>query len=171
MNPEERREYLLNLLKNSSLPLTGTELGEKCNVSRQVIVQDIALLRVKGANILATPQGYIYMNPTPVGLSQRTLACQHTRDDIEDELETIVGLGGKVIDVIVEHPVYGEIKGMLMLSSQDDVKRFMHSLQTTGAAPLSYLTKGVHLHTIEVESDRQFEEIKKQLKIKGYLVE
>lgn len=162
---------MLQLLQKSSSPLTGAELGAKCGVSRQIIVQDIALLRVKGARIMATPQGYLLVNSNLSGLPQYTLATHHLPEEIEDELRTIVDEGGKVIDVIVEHPVYGEIKGMLMLSSREDIARFVSRINFTNAAPLSSLTNGVHLHTVEVKSKKQLNAIKNNLKQKGYLLE
>jgi transcriptional regulator of NAD metabolism len=171
MNAEERRAFLLQLLQNSSSPLTGTELGMKAKVSRQVIVQDIALLRVKGAKIMATPQGYILLRSNPSRLAQHTLACRHLPEEIGSELETIVAQGGKVIDVIVEHPVYGEMRGMLMINSQEDIECLLDHLKATDAAALASLTNGIHLHTVEVESAEQLKTIRTALREKGYLLE
>ena len=171
MDANERREEILKTLRDSHEPVKGTDLSEKLGVSRQVIVQDIAILRAKGENILATPQGYLI--PKTYGKSKliKTIACIHkNNEDLEDELKIIVDLGGKIVDVIVEHPLYGEIKSQLQIDSRHDLKLFMDSLNKTKAEPLSSLTSGVHLHTIEVENEEIFEKIKNTLLEKNYLI-
>ena len=152
-------------------PIKGTELAEKFGVSRQVIVQDIALLRAKGEDILATPQGYIVLKKEKAANIVRTIACKHTGyKEIEDELTTVVDMGGKVLDVIVEHPLYGEIKSPLMISSRLDVEEFMKNLKATNAEPLSSLTDGVHIHSIEAKNEETLKKIKAGLEEKGYLI-
>ena len=140
-------------------------------VSRQVIVQDIAILRAEGNEIIATPQGYIMLKYPLDKMEKKIIACSHDRSGIEDELKTIISLGGKVIDVIVEHPVYGELKGMLMLSSIYDVDVFIKKLDEGEGQPLLVLTGGVHLHTIEAESKKKLNMIEEMLKDKGYLID
>nr|WP_268233517.1 3H domain-containing protein [Tissierella pigra] len=101
----------------------------------------------------------------------KTIVCNHkNNEELEDELRTIVDLGGKVIDVIVEHPLYGEIKSQLQIGSRHDLMLFMDNLKTTKAEPLSSLTDGVHLHTIEVNSEEIFHKIKEALSKKKYLI-
>lgn len=170
MDAEKRREILLTMLSNASLPVSGSRLSEELGVSRQVIVQDIALLRAGGQDILATPQGYILMKSLARRPS-RVFACRHGVEGIEEELNTIVNLGGKVVDVIVEHPLYGELKGLLMLSSQAEVKKYMEKYRASQAEPLSALTKGVHLHTVEAENMEQLENISRELKERGFLLD
>jgi len=170
MDSKERREEILNILCNWEGPVKGTELAEKLGVSRQVIVQDIAILRAGGEKIIATPQGYIMLK-NGEGKLIKSIVCKHSGyDEIEDELNTIVDMGGKALDVIVEHPLYGEIKSPLMISSRLDVSDFMKNLIKTKAEPLSSLTDGVHIHTIEVEDERTFEKIVNSLKEKKYLI-
>lgn len=170
MESAERRLEILNSLKQLEKPIKGTELAEKFGVSRQVIVQDIALLRAKGEDILATPQGYIILKKEEVNVI-RTIVCKHSGyNEIEDELITIVDMGGKVLDVIVEHPLYGEIKSPLMISSRLDVEEFMKNLKATKAEPLSSLTDGVHIHSIEARDEETLEKIKVALWQKGYLI-
>ena len=171
MESTERRSEILNSLKQLEKPIKGTELAEKFGVSRQVIVQDIALLRAKGEDILATPQGYIVLKKEKAANIVRTIACKHTGyKEIEDELTTVVDMGGKVLDVIVEHPLYGEIKSPLMISSRLDVEEFMKNLKATNAEPLSSLTGGVHIHSIEAKDEETLEKIKAGLGKKGYLI-
>ena len=116
MMSEERREKIFSILKDRSTPITGADLSKITGVSRQVIVQDIAILRAKGLNIIATPQGYLLMNDRKNKM-EKVIACCQT-DRYEKRTGDIVDNGGKVIDVIVEHSLYGEIKAMLMLESR-----------------------------------------------------
>jgi transcriptional regulator of NAD metabolism len=172
MRAWERREKILSDLKKSNSPIKGTELAQKYNVTRQIIVQDVALLRARGENVLATPQGYIIPKIGEDNKIIKKIVCKHSGyDEIEDELRTIVDLGGRIIDVIVEHPVYGEIKGALEISSRLDLEEFISSLRKTNAEPLSSLTEGIHIHTIETRDEESFKRIKKSLKDKGYLID
>ncbi len=171
MDSKERRKEILRLLKEKDNPIKGIDLANKLGVSRQIIVQDIAILRAKGESILATPQGYII--PMEKGNKLvKTIVCKHIKhEEIEDELKTIVDMGGKILDVVVEHPLYGEIKSPLMINSRLDVVQFMENLERTKAEPLSTLTAGVHIHSIEVENEKIFKNIKEALKEKNYLID
>jgi len=164
-----RREQILKILRNNTKPQSGSHLAELMKVSRQVIVQDIALLRAAGEEIFATPQGYVLTTAVKRRL-RRVIAAQHNSAGLADELETIVSLGGKVIDVVVEHPFYGEMRGLLMLSTKQEVADFMSKYQESGAELLSSLTKGVHLHTIEAEHEATLGKITEALGENGYLL-
>ena len=135
-----------------------------------MIVQDIALLRALGHKILATPRGYLMLDDGP-RLNTSVVCCHTTFEEMEDELSTIVGLGGTVVDVVVEHPLYGEIRGLLMLRTQDDVASFMARMRASGAEPLSRLTKGVHLHTLGAPDEATLGKLREALRSKGYLLE
>lgn len=172
MDGNERRSKILNILEEANEPIKGTDLAENLNVSRQVIVQDIALLRAKGKNILATPRGYILPKSYEREKLIKTIVCTHkSNEELEEELRIIVDLGGKIIDVIVDHPLYGEIKSQLQIASRYDLKLFMDEFNKTKAEPLSSLTGGIHLHTIEVEDEKTFLRIRKELLKKKYLIE
>ncbi|MFT4414267.1 transcription repressor NadR [Fredinandcohnia humi] len=150
---EKRRETLIKWLKESPSPIIGEELSRRANVSRQVIVQDISLLKARNEPIFATSQGYIYMQEqTRNEQFTRIIACKHQPDETLKELQILVDNGVTVKDVIVEHPVYGEISGSLLISNRFEVDRFMEKLNETKASLLSLLTDGVHLHTIEADS-------------------
>lgn len=170
MDAEKRRFELLNLLRRASAPLTGAELASHFKVSRQVIVQDIAILRASGEQIFASLQGYLIPSLLQESWKRAVVACQHTREQIEDELGIIVDLGGRILDVIVDHPVYGELRGNLMVASRRDLSLFIKSLDKTAARPLSALTGGVHLHTLETPDQKVMEEIMASLDAAGYLV-
>lgn len=170
ISSSQRREGILSKLEKSKAPITGTDLATAFDVSRQVIVQDIAILRASGINIIATPQGYMLPDAVRQTVS-RVFACHHTPEQIEDELLAMVSLGGKVIDVIIEHKVYGELRGLLMLSSVSDVQDFMDKINQKGVEPLSSLTGGVHLHTVEASNTEILDKIENSLKQRGYLLD
>lgn len=171
LETEKRRAELLALLKDVAEPVTGAELAGRFGVSRQVVVQDIAILRAAGEQILATPQGYVVPRLQKDALVQAVVACRHSREQIEEEIGIVVDLGGKVLDVIVEHPVYGEMRGNLMIASRRDLKMFLERLGKTSARPLSALTGGVHLHTLEAPDRTVMNEITSRLREAGFLVE
>lgn len=168
---KKRRELLLEQLKSSETPLTGASLARELKVSRQIIVGDIAILRAAGYDIYATPQGYILPDKkTDSNWIRATLACRHGREQLEEELSIIIDNGGKVLDVVVEHAVYGEIKANLMLASRRELADFLAKITVGGDAPLSAITGGVHLHTIEVPSAKVLTAIEQELKNKGILM-
>ncbi|HAB62229.1 MAG TPA: DNA-binding transcriptional regulator, partial [Lachnospiraceae bacterium] len=138
-------------------------------VSRQVIVQDIALLRAVNKNILSTTKGYLlyYQEAEKVN---RCFMVKHTNDLIEDELCTIVDHGGKVLDVIVLHDIYGEIRTDLIISNRKDVYDFVKKVNEKQTVPLKELTDGTHLHTVEADSENVLDNIEVALREKGYLI-
>lgn len=169
MQSSDRRDRILDILKEKTKPVSGSRLSKKLGVSRQVIVQDIALLRASGINIYATPQGYLLPGDTKDNII-KVIACYHNQENTKKELEIIVDNGGKIIDVIVEHPIYGEIKGNLMLNSRLDINKFMKMYKKEETLPLSFLTGGTHLHTIQVPNEEAFEKIIFELNKNGYLI-
>lgn len=172
MNTEERRQQLLERLEHADRPLTGTELAKDFAVSRQIIVGDISIIRAAGKNIYATPRGYIMpAAERETAACMATLCCQHGAAGVRRELEIIVDHGGFVRDVIVEHPLYGELRGDLMLGSRRDVSNFVQRLQACSANPLSVVTGGVHLHTIEIPDTEALEQIRCELSAAGILAE
>ena len=169
MNSKERREYIKSLLIKNNITYKGQYLAEELGVTRQVIVKDIAIIRAEGVNIIATPEGYLIPNEES-NYVRRVIALSHSRNDIYDELECIVKFGGVVEDVTVEHPLYGEIRAMLMIKTLMDIERFIKKFKEYNAEPLSSLTKGIHLHTIKADNEEIIECIIKELKDKNYLI-
>ena len=169
MNADARRKEIQRTLTGSSAPVSATTLAQKLNVSRQVIVGDIALLRAKGANVIATPRGYL-LQYGDKGITHQ-IACAHYAGDMRAELDAIVDQGCRVIDVIVEHPLYGEIRGDLLISTRRDVTEFVRRMELCRAHPLLIVTGGVHLHTIEVPDQETLALIRKELRAEGLLVE
>ncbi len=169
MSSKDRRKLIEELLIKRAEPQKGNNLAVELGVTRQVIVKDIAILRAEGINIIATPEGYMMPKESNLKI-KRVIAVSHRPNEIEDELTCIVKFGGKVEDVIIEHPLYGEIRGMLMLKNLYDVQSFMQKCKEYKAEPLSALTRGVHIHTIEAENEETIERILSELKTKGYLI-
>ena len=169
MRSEQRRQALLDILKQNTQPISAAALAARFDVSRQVIVGDVALLRSAGEQISATPRGYV-MGHKASGL-MRQLAVKHGPAELEAELNAIVDHGCTVVDVIVEHPVYGQLTGSLQLSSRYDVSQFMNRCSTFAAHPLSNLTGGIHLHTLICPDEAAFERVKDALHQQGMLLE
>ena len=153
MEGDSRREKIIEMLNCAAEPLSGTALAKKLKVSRQVIVQDIALLRAYDKNILSTNKGYILYQPLGEGKRlRRTVSVKHTDDQMQDELYTIVDCGARMLDVVVEHEVYGQITVDLFLRSRQDVDEFIEKIAKSAAQPLKSLTNGAHFHTLEADS-------------------
>ena len=169
MNAEQRRNAILLTLSGTETPVSASQLAAQFNVSRQIIVGDVALLRAGGANISATPRGYV-MDSQSAGLA-RTIACRHDRDGTEEELNIMVDNGCTVLDVVVEHPVYGQLTGQLQIANRYDVKQFMERLFQDDSKPLSALTDGIHLHNLRCPDEAAFQRTCKALREAGYLLE
>lgn len=169
---EERRKTILEWLKSSSEPLTGSDLAKKTNVSRQVIVQDVSLLKAKNIPIMATSQGYIYVEeskkPYPY---EKMIASRHSPDRTMEELNLIVDYGVTVKDVIVEHPVYGDLTASIMVHTRKEVGDFIEKVRETKASYLSQLTEGLHLHTLCADSEEKLLQVTEALGRAGFLAE
>lgn len=169
MNAESRRSAILSRLAASNVPMSATALAGEFSVSRQIIVGDIALLRAAGETISATPRGYVLQKERE-GLV-KTVAVVHTQEQTERELCIMVDNGCTVLDVVVEHPIYGQIAGQLQLSSRYDVSQFIERLETGGGEPLSALTGGIHLHTLQCPDEAAYERTCGELRKAGMLLE
>ena len=170
VDANKRRQMIQDRLEQSTTPIKGSQLAKDLSVSRQVIVQDIALLRAKGVAVVATPSGYMIQTMVNHGLF-KTIYCQHgdSIHELEQELSIIISYGGKVIDVVVEHPVYGEIRAVLNLTCLNDVNTFIQKTKQSQTKPLSLLTEGIHYHTLEVTSEEMFSQIVGALEEHNYL--
>lgn len=167
MTGEERRSALLDFIRKSKAPVSGTVLAKKFQVSRQVIVQDIALLRAAHEEIFSTPKGYLMLPPASVS---RVFHVTHTDEQIFEELNTIISLGGRVTDVFIHHDVYGSLRVELNIRSAKDIADFMESLKTSNSKPLNTLTSGSHYHTVEAVDTESLDHIEAVLQSKGFLI-
>ena len=168
MKSDERRNYIIKMLQENAESISANSLATFFNVTRQIIVSDIAILRASGYSISSDNRGY-RLNIINNNLVKK-LVVNHSKDEVNDELYTIVDNGGKIINVIVDHPIYGNISAELNLFSRYDVDNFINRLYETNSNPLSFLTQGVHIHTIEVIDDKSFERIKNKLNELGILI-
>ncbi|MRX71408.1 HTH domain-containing protein [Bacillus lacus] len=169
----QRRNLLLNWLKTAENPMKGSELARRTNVSRQVIVQDISLLKALNEPIIATSQGYIYHSKEtpPIQQHEKLVACRHSPQQTVDELYLIVDFGVLVKDVIIEHPVYGDLTASIMVSNRREVDEFMEKIRASKASYLSQLTDGLHLHTLAADTPEKLQQVKKALQAAGYLAQ
>ncbi len=168
----ERRKALLGCLSSGSgMPVSGHDLSSQLGVSRQVVVQDVALLREAGYPIMATSRGYVLASWRGATRPSRTLKVRHTTEQTEDELQTIVDLGGRVTDVSVNHRVYGHISVNLSVANRRDVQCFVDDIASGVSTPLMTVTAGYHFHHLEADTTEQLDEIEHALAAKGYLAE
>jgi len=165
MKAEERRKEIVNLMLAEKKAIPGGKLSEYFGVSRQIIVQDISVLKASGYDILSTHNGYI-IQETP--LVERVFKVFHTKEQTEDELKTIVESGGVVADVFVWHKVYGKISAQLNISSMHHVKQFIDGVRTGKSTELMNVTGGYHYHTVRAEKKEILDEI--ELKLEKYIV-
>ena len=168
MTGQERRKLIIDTIKNSDEPLSGGALGHITGVSRQVVVQDIALLRAQDCPILATNRGYIWDDTHRF---TRILKVHHSNEQTDDELKTIVDLGGTIIDVMINHRVYGKMKAKLNIRSRRDVTNFLNDIKNGKSTPLMNITSGYHFHTICADSLDALNDIENALRKKKYLAE
>ena len=169
MDAEVRRKGIVTTVSQSEAPVSAAVLAKEFEVSRQVIVGDVALLRAQGQDIIATARGYVLQKSSETHQFLGKIACHHTPENAQSELYTIVDLDAKVIDVVVEHEVYGEITGSLNLTSRADVDTFLSKLNSRSIKLLSELTMGTHLHTIACRDKKHFDKVVQALELGGYL--
>lgn len=169
MNSEDRRREIYRILAERDTPISAAMLAERFHVTRQIIVKDIALLKAEKTDILSTAKGYILNKGERSGVRKMVYVC-HGAESIEDELNTVVDLGGRVLTTAVEHSIYGTLGEALNIKSRRDVKKFLEDTNKSGCEPLLSLTKGNHMHLIEADDSECMEEICAELKKKGYLL-
>jgi len=171
MDAINRRKKIMEVIQMSDGCTTGSELSALLDVTRQVVVQDIALLRASGIPIIATSSGYMIIDMVTRARPLKVFTCRHeTLEQAEQELTLIVESGGKVRDVIIEHPIYGEISGALMVSTMEAVKNLIERLSQKESMMLTSITGGVHMHTVEAAEEKTLVLIEKKLCDAGILI-
>lgn len=168
MTGSDRRQEILKNIKESDRPVSGSKLARDYDVSRQVIVQDIALLRASGYDIISTNRGYVLEGQT---CAERVFKVRHTDEQLETELCTIVDLGGQVKNVMVNHKVYGHIEAELGITSRRKVKEFLEDIESGKSTPLKNITSDYHYHTVTADSEETLGLIEDELRKLGFLVE
>ena len=140
-------------------------------VSLHVFVQVIALLRAEDKRVLSTNKGYLLYDPEcSAGRSRRAFHVCHTAEQVLDELTAIAELGGQVLDVSVEHELYGQIRVDLVIRTAQDAAEFAARLRASDGEPLNVLTGGEHYHTVEAPSEQLLDVIEAELNRRGYLI-
>lgn len=167
--PERRASIALALADGACVP--GDSLAHELGVSRQVIVQDIAVLRAGGLEIVATVRGYLLAAAVSPSAARRVIGVRHGPDQAVEELTALVDTGARVLDVVVEHPVYGELRAELDLRSRRDVQLWAERCVATGAHLLSELTDGTHVHTLEADHEQILDAAEDALRRLGFLCE
>lgn len=168
MTGSERRKELLNILNNSEKPVSGSKLAEKLHVSRQVIVQDITLLRSTGNDIMSTHRGYVINKNNEY---TRVFKVIHADEDVEKELSLIVDLGGRIKDVFIYHKVYNIVRGELNIKSRMDIRNYLEEIRSGKSSLLKNVTSGYHYHTVTADSEKILDIIQDELKKAGFLAE
>ena len=168
MTGEERREDILARIGQIGRPLAARALADLYGVSRQVIVQDIALIRAAGHEILSTNRGYLLQEEKK---ARRVFKVCHTDEQLEEELCAIVDLGGCVENVVVHHKVYGKLEAHLGVDSRRRVREFLEELQSGKSSPLKNITSGYHDHEVRADQERTLDMIENMLREKGFLAE
>ncbi|MDE6373566.1 MAG: transcription repressor NadR [Clostridia bacterium] len=168
MKAAQRRKEILSLIGNSRNPVPANLLSERYSVSRQVIVQDVALLRAQGYGVISTNRGYVLGS----GLgAQRVFKCRHTLQELINESEIIISRGGKIEDIMVNHRVYGKISARLELSEPRHAEELYRSLVSGASKPLMSVTDGYHYHTVSADCEETLDGIEGALREAGFLIE
>lgn len=171
MTGEARRAQILQLLRDQDSPLSGTLLANEFHVSRQVIVQDIALMRAERHDILSTNRGYLYRREDrDSSMPKRVFFVRHSNEQVLEEFLTVTELGGNVLDVVVEHELYGQIRVDLMIENDRDAREFYEKLIHSKDNPLKALTDDCHYHTVAAPSEKLLDLIEQELDHKGFLL-
>ncbi|MBQ3498799.1 MAG: transcription repressor NadR [Clostridia bacterium] len=168
MKVAERRKAIVNLLMSEEKAIPGNILSELFGVSRQIIVQDITVLKGSGYEIFSTHNGYI-LQKSP--LKERVFKVYHTTEQTENELNLIVDLGGTVVDVFVWHKVYGKMTAKLNIFSALQIKQFIEGVRSGKSTELMNITGGYHYHTVRAESEEILNKICNSLNEHGYIVQ
>ena len=166
MKAIDRRKAIANRLLSASEAITGSTLSEEFGVSRQIIVQDINMLKGSGYDIISTHNGYI-IQKSPLKI--RVFKLHHTTEQTEDELNTIVDMGGTVVDVFVWHKVYGKMIAPLNIFSRLQVKQFIEGVRSGKSSELMNITGGYHYHTVRADSEEILDLIGNALENKGLI--
>lgn len=170
MKGDTRRKQLLEVLEHAASPVSGTELAKALGISRQVVVQDIALLRADNRSILSTNKGYIIHQPELVKkCCRRVFRTNHSNEDMMKEFYAVVDYGGSIVDVSIEHELYGQIKADLIIENRLDAMEFMNQMEKSRDLPLKALTGGCHYHTVEADTEKHLDFIEEELKKLGFL--
>lgn len=163
----ERLKAIQKILRETEKPVSGSDLAKHFAVSRQVIVQDIGLLRAQEAPIISTNRGYVWNGDRQ---ATRIFKVKHSDEEIRRELTVIVDQGAAIEDVFVEHRCYGVIRAAMGIRSRKDVEDFLDNIKTSVSSPLKHITDDYHFHTVSAPNERTLDLVEEALKREGMLV-
>ena len=166
MKTAERRNAILKLLQNAEEPVAARKLAERYGVSRQVIVQDMAVIRAYTPGIISTTKGYVMEQESRC---VREFKVRHKQSDAAKERNLIVDCGGRVCNISISHRVYGRVSAEMDIRSRQDVTEFIAALNDSQSTVLSTATSGYHYHLVEAASEERLDLIGEQLKAAGFL--
>lgn len=166
MTTAQRRTEILQILKKAAAPVAAKELAARFGISRQVIVQDMAVIRVSTPCILSTTRGYVLQQDN--GSSREFKVC-HAPEQIEDEMNLIVDCGGHIKNISISHRLYGRISADMDVRSRQDVREFVETLKNSSSSVLSNATSGYHYHLVAADTPERLDMIQQKLREAGFL--
>ncbi|WP_370833744.1 3H domain-containing protein [Acidaminococcus sp.] len=169
MKNQERRKKILDILRSSNGPVTGDQLAKDLNVSRQVIVLDMALLRSAGTAIVSTRRGY-QINGRSLSMDFECRYKAMDTDSARDELNIVVDNGGMIASITLVPDFCGPIQAFLNLKNRRDVKQYLDNFRKYNIPLIATLSQGVHTLTVAADSQDELEAIRDSLKEGGFLI-
>ena len=167
MTTNERRREILERLRAEKRAVPAKEFAIDFNVSRQIIVGDMAVIRANHPEIISTNRGYILDEKTTFS---REFKVKHGPDRVKEELTLIVDYGGYVKNVSISHRAYGRISADMSIGSRQDVVEFVERLLDSKSTLLGSVTSGYHYHLVEATSEARLDLIETRLGEAGFLV-
>jgi len=128
-------------------------------------------MRAENYGILSTNKGYLLRSEKTENMQpKRVFFVKHSRQQVLEEFRTVLELGGKFLDVAVEHEIYGQIRADLLIETDEDAVEFYEKLLVCRDNPLNVLTDGCHYHTVSAPSEKLLDLIEAELCGKGMLI-
>ena len=172
MDNHYRRERLLTILQESPDPVSGAMLAKQLNVSRQIIVADVAILRSSGFLIASSVKGYEYPATGKQKGYTRIIACRGKDSDINEllcELNAVVDNGGIIHGINLTSRIYGELQIEMDIHSRRDVRQYLEKVRNSGYPFITVTTGGVHHLDIEAHDEEELDAIEECLDDLGLL--
>ena len=136
--------------------MAARAMASQFGVSRQVIVQDMAVIRASTPGILSTTRGYVLQQDKDIACT-REFKVRHGQEQAAEELNLIVDCGGRVKNISISHRVYGRVTAEMDIRSRQDVNEFVQAINSSHSSVLSSATSGYHYHLIEASSQARLD--------------
>ena len=168
LDPDDALTRITASLEGAPASSSAKDLAARFGVSRQVIVQDMAVIRASTPGILSTTRGYVLQQDKDIACT-REFKVRHGQEQAAEELNLIVDCGGRVKNISISHRVYGRVTAEMDIRSRQDVNEFVQAINSSHSSVLSSATSGYHYHLIEASSQERLDLIGEQLKKAGFL--